>query len=88
LFTLVVAYDMVGIGAVEVSTRPNAWQDWLAVKNRDGESFLVEVALPRNTFLGAVLDNQGSVHSAGLALEVFTLTLVRVDLPGRSASAA
>jgi len=31
-FTLVVAYDMVGVGAVRVATRPDAWQDWLAVK--------------------------------------------------------
>jgi hypothetical protein len=88
LFTLVVAYDMVRVGAVEVSTRPNAWQDWLAVKNWDGERFPVKVPLPRDALLGAVFDNQSSVHSAGLALEVFTLTLVRVNLPGRSASAA
>jgi hypothetical protein len=38
---------MVGIGAVKVSTRPNARQDWLAVKNGDAESFLVKVTLPR-----------------------------------------
>ena len=42
---------MVGVGAVKVSTRPSAWQDWLAVKNRDGERELVKLALPRYALL-------------------------------------
>jgi hypothetical protein len=83
-----VAYDMVRVGAVEVSTRPNARQDWLAVKNWDGESFPVKVALPRDALFGSVFDDQSSVHPAGLALEVFALALMGVDLPGRSTSAA
>jgi hypothetical protein len=83
-----VAYDMVRVGAVEVSTRPNARQDWLAVKNWDGEGFPVKVSLPRDALLGSVFDDQSSVHSAGLALKVFALALMGVDLPGRSASAA
>jgi hypothetical protein len=84
----VVTYDMVGIGAVKVSTRPNAWQDWLAVKNGDGKCFLVELALPRYALLRPILDNQGSVHPTGLALEVFTLAFMRIDLPCCTASAA
>jgi hypothetical protein len=78
---------MVGIGAVKVSTRSYSWQDWLAVKDRDAERLLVKVTLPRDTLLGAVLDNQGSVHPAGLALEVFSLALMGVDLPGSTTSA-
>jgi hypothetical protein len=84
----VVAYDMVGIGAVKVSTRPNARQDWLAVKNGDAERFLVKFTLPRDALLRAILDDQGSVHPTGLALEVFTLTLMGVDFPSRTTSAA
>jgi hypothetical protein len=79
---------MVGVGAVKVSTRPNAWQDWLAVKKRDGKRFLVKLALPRDTLLGAILDDQGSVHPTRLTLEVFSFTLMRIDLPCRTASAA
>ena len=79
---------MVGIGAVKVSTGSNARKDWFPVKNRDGKRLPVKITLPRDTFLRAVFDNQSSVHSAGLALEVFPFTLVRVDLPGRTASAA
>jgi hypothetical protein len=79
---------MVWIGAVKVSTGSNARQDWFSVKNRDGERLPIKVTLPRDTFLGAVFDNQSSMHSAGLALEVFPFALVRVDLPGRTASAA
>jgi hypothetical protein len=43
--------------------------------------------LPRNALLRAVLDDQGSMHPAGLALEVFTLPLMGVDLPSCSTSA-
>jgi hypothetical protein len=87
-FTLVVTYDMVGIGTVEMPTRPNAGQDRLAVKDWNSESILVEISLPRNTLFGAILDDQGPVHPTGLALEVFSFPLMRVDLPSRSASAA
>jgi hypothetical protein len=78
---------MVGIGAVKVSTRSYSWQDWLAVKDRDAERLLVKVPLPRDALLGAILDNQGSVHPARLALEVFSLALMGVDLPGSTTSA-
>jgi hypothetical protein len=87
-FTLVVTYDMVGVGAIKVSTRPSAWQDWLAVKNRDGERELVELTLPGDTLLGSILDDESLVHPTGLALEVFTLALLGIDLPSRATSAA
>jgi hypothetical protein len=43
--------------------------------------------LPRDALFRAVFDDQGSVHPAGLALEVFPLSLMGVDLPGSTASA-
>jgi hypothetical protein len=79
---------MVGIGAVKVSTRPNARQDWLAVKNRDAERFLVKVTLPRDALFRSILDDQGSVHPARLTFEVFPLAFVGVDFPSRTTSAA
>jgi hypothetical protein len=78
---------MVGVGAVTVATRSNARQDWLAVKDWHSKGCLVKLALPRYALLRAVLDDQGSVHPAGLALEVFPLTLMGVDLPGSTTSA-
>ena len=78
---------MIRVGAVGVSTRSNARKDWLAVKDWDGEGCLIELALPRDALLRAVLDDQGSVHTTRLALEVFPLTLMRVDLPSCSTSA-
>ena len=78
---------MVGIGAVKVSTRSYSWQDWLSVKDRDAERLLVKVPLPRYALFRAILNNQGSVHPAGLALEVFSLALMGVDLPGSTTSA-
>ena len=71
-----------------MSTRSYARQYRLAVKDWDGKGSLVELALPGDTLLGPVLNNQGPVHSAGLALEVFSLPLMRVNLPGRAAAAA
>jgi hypothetical protein len=79
---------MVGVGAVKVSTRPSAWQDWLAVKNGDGKRELVELTLPRYALLGSILDDQSLMHPTGLALEVFTLTLLGVDLPSRATPTA
>jgi hypothetical protein len=78
---------MVGIGAVKVSTRSYSWQYWLAVKDRDSKGFFIKLTLPRDALLRAILNNQGSMHPAGLTLEVFSLALMGVDLPGRSASA-
>ena len=43
--------------------------------------------MPRDALFRAVLDDQGSVHTAGLALEVFPLAFMGVDLPGSTASA-
>jgi hypothetical protein len=87
-FTLVVTSDMVGIGAVAMPTSPIAYQYRLAFKHWDTEGCLVKISLPGDALLGSILDDQGSVHPTGLALEVFTLALVRVDLPSRSTSAA
>jgi len=82
-----VTYDMVRIGAVTVSTRPNARQNWLAIKEWHRQGFLVKLTLPGDALFRAVLDDQGSVHTTRLALEVFPLTLMRVDLPSCSTSA-
>jgi hypothetical protein len=79
---------MVGIGAVAMPTSPIAYQYRLDFKHWDTEGFLVKISLPRDALFGSILDDQGSVHPTGLALEVFTLALMRVDLPGRSTSAA
>jgi hypothetical protein len=79
---------MIGIRAVGMPTRPNAGENRLAVKDWNCKGSLVKISLPRDTLLGPILDNQGSVHPAGLALEVFSLPLLRVDFPSRSASAA
>jgi hypothetical protein len=79
---------MVGVGAVKVSTRPSAWQDWLAVKNGDGKRELVELTLPRDTLLGSVLDDESLMHPTGLALKVFTLALLGIDLPSRATPTA
>jgi hypothetical protein len=79
---------MVGVGAVKVSTRPCAWQDWLAVKNRDSERELVKLSLPGYALLRAILDDESLVHPTGLALEVFTLALLGVDLPSRATPTA
>jgi hypothetical protein len=79
---------MIGVGAVCVATRSNARKDWLAVKHWDAKGCLVKLTLPREALLRAVLDDQGSMHPAGLALEVFPLSLMGVDLPGRTTSAA
>jgi hypothetical protein len=78
---------MIGIGAVAMPTRPNARQDWLAVKDWNTECSLVKISLPRDALLRAILDDQGSVHTTGLALEVFTLAFMRIDLPSCSTSA-
>jgi hypothetical protein len=83
----VVTNDMVGIGTVAMPTRPNAGKNRLAIEDWNGKGSLVKIALPRDTLLRPILDNQGSVHPAGLALEVFSLSLLRVDFPSRSASA-
>ncbi len=82
-----VTYDMVRIGAVTVSTRPNARQDWLPIKEWHRQGFLVKLTLPGDALLRAVFDDQGSMHTTRLALEVFPLTLMCVDLPGCSTSA-
>jgi hypothetical protein len=86
-FTLVVTNDMIGIRAVGMPTRPKAGEHRLAVKDWNCKGSLVKISLPRDTLLGPILDNQGSVHPAGLALEVFSLSLLRVNFPSRSASA-
>jgi hypothetical protein len=78
---------MIGIGAVAMPTRPNARQYWLAVKDWNTECSLVEISLPRDALLRAILDDQGSVHTTGLTLEVFTLAFMRIDLPSCSTSA-
>jgi hypothetical protein len=78
---------MVGIGTVAMPTRPNAGKDRLAIEDWNSKGSLVKIALPRYTFLRPILNNQGSVHPAGLALKVFSLSLLRVDFPSRSASA-
>ena len=44
--------------------------------------------MPRDALFRAVLDDQGSVHPAGLALEVFSLALMGVDLPGSTTPTA
>jgi hypothetical protein len=79
---------MVGIGAVEMPTSSSSYQYRLAFKHWDTEGCFVKISLPGDALFRAVLDDQGSVHPAGLALEVFTLALMRVDLPSRSTSAA
>ena len=43
--------------------------------------------MPRDALFRAVLDDQGSVHTARLALEVFPLAFMGVDLPGSTTSA-
>ena len=78
---------MIGVGAVGVATGSNARQDRLAIKDWHSEGCLVKLALPRDALLRAVLDDQGSVHPAGLALEVFPLSLMGVDFPSRTTSA-
>jgi hypothetical protein len=78
---------MIGVGAVCVPTGSNARQDRLAIKDWHSEGCLVKLTLPRDALFRAVLDDQGSVHPAGLALEVFPLSLMGVDLPGSTTSA-
>jgi hypothetical protein len=78
---------MIGIGTVAMPTRPNAGENRLAVKDWNGKGSLVKISLPRDTLLRPILNNQSSVHPAGLTLEVFSLPLLRVDFPSRSASA-
>jgi hypothetical protein len=79
---------MIGISAVGMPTRPNAGENRLAVKDWNSKGSLVKIALPWNTLFGLILDNQSSVHPTGLALKVFSLSLLRVDFPSRSTSAA
>ena len=43
--------------------------------------------MPRYALFRAILDDQGSMHPAGLALEVFPLAFMGVDLPGSTTSA-
>ena len=78
---------MVGVGAVCMATGSNARQDRLAIKDWHSEGCLVKLALPRYALFRAVFDDQGSVHPAGLALEVFPLAFMGVDLPGSTTSA-
>jgi len=78
---------MIRVGAVCVATGSNARQDRLAIKDWHSEGFFVKLALPRDALFRAVLDDQGSVHPAGLALEVFPLAFMGVDLPGSTTSA-
>ena len=78
---------MIGICTVAMPTRPNAGKHRLAVKDWNSKGSLVKIALPRDTLFGPILNNQGPVHTTGLALEVFSLSLLRVDFPTRSASA-
>jgi hypothetical protein len=78
---------MIGIGAVAMPTSPSAYQYRLAFKHWDTEGCSVKISLPRDALLGSILDDQGSVHSTGLALEVFTLSLMRINLPSCSTSA-
>ena len=79
---------MIRIRAVKVSTRSYSRQDRLPVKDWNCEGSFVKLALPRDTLLRAILNNQGPVHTAGLTLEVFPLPLMSVNLPGRAAAAA
>jgi hypothetical protein len=78
---------MIGVGAVCVATRSNARQDRLTVKDWHSKGFFVKLTLPRDALFRAILDDQGSVHPAGLALEVFPLAFMRVDFPSSTASA-
>jgi hypothetical protein len=78
---------MIGVGAVGVATGSNARQDRLAIKDWHSKGCLVKLTLPRDALLRAVLDDQGSMHPAGLALEVFPLSLMGVDFPSRTTSA-
>ena len=82
-----VTSDMVGIGAIAMPTSSSSYQYRLAFKHWDTEGCFVKISLPWDALIGSILDDQGSVHPTGLALEVFTLSLMRIDLPSCSTSA-
>jgi len=73
------------IAAIKVAAVSDARQDWLALKNRLGESFGVKVALPRQALGVAVFDDEGLAHSA-IGAPNARLRLVELDAPNMSAA--
>lgn len=76
---------MLRITAVGMTAVPNPGKNWLPFEYWLGESFRVEVALPRKTFSIPVLDDMRLSHSAVITSNA-SLRVAKLDAPNVTAT--
>lgn len=75
---------MLRITTVRMTAVPNPGKNWVPLENWLGESFRVEVALPRKTFSIPVLDDMRLSHSAVITSNA-RLRVAEFDAPNVTA---
>ena len=76
---------MLRITTVGMTAVPNSGENWVPLEDWLGESFRVEVALPRKTLGIPILDNVRLPHSAVCATNA-RLWIVELDAPNMPAT--